>query len=92
MDAFRNRKEKQMKAVIEFDLTDTEDNNRFKRCGKSLEMAIVIFEFLYNTRKELGRKLDASNNIDNYETIELVYEKFRELLEKQHIDIDDLIE
>ena len=83
-----------MKAVIEFDLTDTEDKNRFKRCGKSLEMAIVIFEFLYNTRKEIERELDDDKNIDRYAyaTFELVYKRFRELLEEQHVDIDDLIE
>ena len=81
-----------MKAVIEFDLTDPEDKNRFKRCGKSLEMAIVIFDFLYNSRKWVERKLDANDTIDGYKTLEIVYEKFRELLEEQHIDIDDLIE
>jgi len=81
-----------MKAVIEFDLTDTEDKNRFKRCGKSLEMAIVIFEFLYNIRKRVERILDHDEKIDSYKTLDIVYEKFRELLEEQHIDIDDLME
>ena len=81
-----------MKAVIEFDLTDTEDKYRFKRCGKSLEMAIVIFEFLYNIHKRVERELDADEDIGRYATLELVYTKFRELLEEQHIDIDDLIE
>jgi len=81
-----------MKAVIEFDLDDRDDKYRFKRCGKSLEMAIVIFEFLYNTHKWIERKLDANDTIDGYKTLEIVYEKFRELLEEQHIDIDDLME
>ena len=81
-----------MKAVIEFDLTDTEDKNRFKRCGKSLEMAIVIFEFLYNIRKRVERILDHDEKIDSYKTLDIVYDKFRELLEEQHIDIDDLME
>ena len=81
-----------MKAVIEFDLDDRDDKYRFKRCGKSLEMAIVIFEFLYNTRKIIERRLDADNEIDGYSTLDITYDKFKELLEEQHIDIDDLIE
>jgi len=82
-----------MKAVIEFDLNDRDDKYRFKRCGKSLEMAIVIFEFLYNTRKRIEQKLDDGYKLDDsYATLELIYERFRELLEEQHIDIDDLIE
>ena len=81
-----------MKAVMEFDLDDRDDKYRFIRCNKSLEMAIVIFEFLYNTHKRVERELDADEDIGRYATLELVYTKFRELLEERHIDIDDLIE
>ena len=81
-----------MKAVIEFDLDNPDDKYRFRRCGKSLEMAIVIFEFLYNIRKRVERILDHDEKIDSYKTLDIVYEKFRELLEEQHIDIDDLME
>ncbi len=40
-----------MKATLEFDLTDPDDRMEHFRCVKSLDMAIVLFEILHNTKK-----------------------------------------
>ena len=80
-----------MKAIIEFNLDEGDDMN-LRRCTKALDMSLVIWEFFYNTRKEIERKLDADEKIDRYTTIDLICEKFKDLLDEHHIDIDELVE
>jgi hypothetical protein len=57
------------------------------RCVKSLDMALVIWEFLRNSRK----KLEDREFKDGYEAIEATYEEFHNLLEEHDINIDKLV-
>lgn len=38
-----------MKAILEFDLDDPEDEMAHRRCIMSLKMAIALFEIIHNT-------------------------------------------
>ena len=69
-----------MKAILKFNLDEHEDRMSHLRATKSIGMAIVLFEMLYNVRKSLG---------DNQEGW---LEKLIELMEEQGINLDELIE
>lgn len=75
-----------MKATLTFD-DSREDVLALRRCNKSLEMACVLFELLYNTKK----KLEYNEDLDSY-TITAVFEEIYALIDEQHIIIDELIE
>jgi hypothetical protein len=69
-----------MKATLEFNLDDPEDRMAHLRCVHSLDMAIALFDIVYNLRKpvEYGQYKDA-------------YEGISSILDEQGIDIDKLI-
>ncbi len=77
-------------ATINFDLMDPDDLMLFTRMAKSTDMALAIWEFVYNTKKSLQRELDESDD-KSYELIDKVYDKFWEILNDKGIKIDDLI-
>jgi hypothetical protein len=74
-------------AQLTFDLNDSDDNMAFMRSAKSLDMALVLWEFAYNTKKELQRDLDDTS----YDAVEKVYERFWEIMNEKGIKLDDLI-
>jgi len=76
-----------MKAVLEFNLDDVDDRYAHKRCTKSLDMALVLFELLHNSY----RKLEYEKDIDE-KTLNIVFNHFNELMEERNIMLDDLIE
>jgi len=73
-----------MKAILEFNLDEPEDRMAHLRCVKSTDMAIVLFEIIYNFRKEI-------ENIDTDEKLDLFYDKLNAIMEEQGINIDELI-
>jgi hypothetical protein len=75
-----------MQAKLIFDLDNPDDRMAHLRCVKSLDMALVIWEFLRNSRK----KLEDREFKDGYEAIEATYEEFYNLLEEHGINIDKL--
>jgi hypothetical protein len=77
-----------MKVTVEYDLDDYDKNDKMK-----LEMAMqaenmhwALFEFGYNTRKSIEWELD-NKELSKYEVLDLVFEKFGEILENHHIDL-----
>ena len=75
-----------MKAVLKYDLNEIDDRIEHLRCIKATDMALVLWEFSYNTRKELDFDKEADYVLD------AVYKKFYELLEDHNINIDELIQ
>jgi len=73
-----------MKAILEFNLDEPDDRMAHLRCIKSTDMAIVLFDIIYNLRKEI-------ENIDTYEKLDLFYDKLNAIMEEQGINIDELI-
>ena len=47
-----------MKAQLNFDLDDFDDRIAHERCSKALDMALVLWELQYNTRKSLTNGYD----------------------------------
>ena len=85
-----------MKAILEFNFDEADDRMEHKRCVKALDMALVLWEFYHNSRKSLEYKVDDKIKKDNtfnpYDTIDLIYEHFGELLDEYDINIDYLVE
>jgi hypothetical protein len=81
-----------MKAVLEFDLNDRDDDMAHKRCIKALDMALVIWDFTYNSKKTLKSKIETDKITDPYEVLDLVYQHFNELCNEEVVNIDSLIE
>jgi hypothetical protein len=75
-----------MEALLKFNMDNPDDQMAHLRCVKSLDMALVIWEFIRNSRK----KLEDREFKDSYEAIEATYERFFELLEEHDINIDKL--
>jgi len=80
-----------MKATLEFDLNDPDDRMEHFRCVKSLDMAIVLFEILHNTKKYVGNQIENKNVTDPYEAAEMVMEKIWDDAKEHGINMDELI-
>jgi hypothetical protein len=78
-----------MKVTINYDLDnfDIDDERKLGMAMDSHNMYMVLWEFARNSKKGLEWSLD-NKEIDKYEVIELVYERFFDLLEEYHININ----
>ena len=74
-----------MKAILEFNLDEYEDRKAHLRCIKSTDMALVLFEVIYNFRKRI-------ENESGVAKLDLFYDKLNSLLDEHNINIDELIE
>jgi hypothetical protein len=81
-----------MKAKLIFDLGDIDQRIEHLRCVKSLDMALVIWEMASNAKKECYRIAEGKElNGEEVDHIDLVFQKFYEILEEHSICIDDLV-
>jgi hypothetical protein len=78
------------KAILEYDLNDSEDSMAHMRAVKSLDMAMALWTITHNTKKSLEWSMEGKE-MDKYDALELVYEKIYEILEEHNIKMDDLI-
>jgi hypothetical protein len=82
-----------MKAILRYNLNDPDDAMAYKRANKSLDMAMALWEIIFNVYKqtERGFSEDEKTNDIQYETLEKVFEKIREILNDNEINIENLI-
>lgn len=84
-----------MKAKLEYDLNEPDDSMAHLRAVRSLDIALVLWEFNYNTKKsieyDIEDKLNKNEKISPYDALDLVFNKFHELLNEKGLIIDDLI-
>jgi hypothetical protein len=80
-----------MKAKLKFDLDNFEDRMAFKRCVKSEDMALVLWEILHNSRKTI-ENFEHTEEDGYYDGIDAVYKRLWELMEEHNLNIDNLIE
>jgi hypothetical protein len=64
-----------MKAILEFDLNDADDQMAHLRCVKATELALVLWEFYYNTKKGIAYKMQDNPKLDGYDVLDLVFER-----------------
>jgi hypothetical protein len=80
-------------ALLKYDLADPDDRLEFERASKSLDMALSIWEFAYNTKKNIERELDADEDSKQreYDILEKVFERFWEILNEHDISPNKLV-
>jgi hypothetical protein len=78
------------KAILKFDLNDSDDVMAHKRAVKSTDMAMALWDIVHNTKNGLIFSIEGKE-IDKYETLELVYGKLHEILDNYNINTDELI-
>lgn len=78
------------KAILEYDLNDSDDIMAHERAVKSLDMALALWEFGYNTRKKLEWDIE-QNGLDPYQVLDKVFEKFWGDLEERGISLDNIV-
>lgn len=79
------------KAIIEFDLNDPDDNMAHMRAVKSLDMALVLWEMAYNTKKGMHNDIEF-NKLDAYDAVDKVFQIFFDQMNERGINLDELIQ
>ena len=79
-----------VKGIIKFDMSDPDDRKAYLRCFKSLDMALVIWTFMHNTKRQFENNTMSSE--DFYAGVEQTFEKFSELLDEYNLNIDELVD
>lgn len=80
-------------AILKYDLSDSDDKMEFERATKSLEMALVLWELIYNYRKKYIRQLEADDKATerDFDLIDIIFNDVIELITEHGINIDSLI-
>jgi hypothetical protein len=84
-----------MEAILKFNLKDEDDVASHMRCVKSDDMAFVLFDLLYKTKKKVEHIIelaeDRNETMDAHDGMELMYQEIYGLLEKYNVDVDELL-
>lgn len=82
-----------MKAILEFNLDESEDIMSHLRCTKSTDLALALWEIQNNMKHLIETHLDDDgSSVDKqYELLDKVQEFINVTLEAHGIIIDDLI-
>ena len=78
------------KAIIKYDLSDSDDLREFRQNAASSAMASALFEIIYNTEKRLEFELEQKENIGKYEVLQFVFEKIHNIVLEHNINVDTL--
>lgn len=79
------------KAILEFDLTDPDDAMEFERATKATDMALVLWELVFNTKKKMYNEIEFQNIKDPCEAIDKLFEKVYEDLNDHGLNMDNLL-
>lgn len=81
------------KAILEFDLTDYDDRMEHLRAVKSADLALLLWDILYNTKKGVQNDLEFNPRMpkDNYELVDYLWSMFHEKARERGINLDELI-
>lgn len=80
-----------MKAILEFNMDDSDDEMAHLRAIKSLDMALVLWELAYNTKKSIHNQIEFQEIKDPYEAVDKVFEKLWEEMNERGINLDQLV-
>ena len=81
-----------MKGILEYDLSNKDEEMAMKRAMKSTDMACVLFEISTNLRKQCEWELESLEaDSDKWDGMEVVLRRLNELYEQHNININELI-
>lgn len=84
-------------ATLKYDLSNQDDVLEHTRAVRSTDMAMALWQFAYNNRKALEKKIDEQLRDDEkttiaYETLHMVYKSFWAIMKDNDLNIDKLIQ
>ena len=79
------------KAILEYNLDDADDSMAHLRAVKSLDMALVLWEMAYNTKKKICDEIEFQEIKDPYEVVDRIMEKLHEEMNDRGINLDELV-
>jgi hypothetical protein len=79
------------KAILEFDLTDADDAMEFQRATKATDMALVLWELVYNTKKTVFNDIEFQKIESPYDAVDKLYEKIYDELNEHGLNMDKLV-
>lgn len=79
------------KAILEYNLDDADDSMAHLRAVKSLDMALVLWEMAYNTKKKICNEIEFQEIKDPYEVVDRIMEKLHEEMNDRGINLDELV-
>ena len=71
-----------MKAILKFDLNDTDDTNRYKHCNKAIDYSIALWD--------IGNISSHFKHYDREPTYDEVLKYINEIFETNNININEL--
>ena len=78
------------KATLTYDLNDPDDRIEHLRAVKATDMALVLWEIVYNTRKRVEYDID-ENNLGGNAVLDMIMTEINDRLDEHGIIIDDLV-
>jgi len=79
------------KAILEFDLTDPDDAMEFERAVKATDMALVLWQLVFNTKKQIFNEIEFEKIESPYDAIDKLYERLYLELDDHGLNMDKLI-
>lgn len=80
------------KFVVEADLDDPHSVKDIKAASKSRDMTIALHDISYNLPKAVKRSCEENDDLSYEDIVEMYAQGVQDILEENHIDIDDLID
>jgi hypothetical protein len=77
-----------MRVIYEFHIDNEDDLIRYRRCVEVDELCSALHEFAYNSKK--GMLVEAGMCADAYDAVDMVYERFWDILNQHNVNIDKL--
>ena len=77
------------KAILEFDLSNSEDIQDYKRANKALDMAIALWDIDQYLRAQT--KYNEELTQDAYDALATARDKFYEILNERNINMDEIL-
>jgi hypothetical protein len=79
------------KAILEFDLTDSDDMMEFERVMKATDMALVLWQLVFNAKKQIFNEIEFEKIESPYDAIDKFYERLYLELDDHGLNMDKLI-
>ena len=79
------------KATLEFDLTDSDDMMEFERAVKATDMALVLWQLVFNAKKQIFNEIEFEKIESPYDAIDKFYERLYLELDDHGLNMDKLI-
>lgn len=80
-----------MKATLEFNLDDFDDRMAHLRATKATDLALCLWQISNNLKKEIEHEMEQSIPGDEFEILDMIFEKIASELESHHIALEELI-